>query len=127
MYGDDVAITAGPASGTRVSPGWSTASSVSDHTAWMSHQREYGLSADGICGPETLRSLFSRSPGYRWVDPRHSRRRAGASFRPRLSGKRIIIDPGGGGTDHGQIVQGRTGRPVKQTSCGTWQVASKAG
>ena len=28
------------------------------HNALMSYQREYGLSADGICGPETLRSLY---------------------------------------------------------------------
>lgn len=28
------------------------------HNALMSYQREYGMSADGICGPETLRSLY---------------------------------------------------------------------
>ena len=28
------------------------------HNALMSYQREYGLYPDGICGPETLRSLY---------------------------------------------------------------------
>src|SRR6195952_5956237 len=28
------------------------------HNGLMSYQREYGMYADGICGPETLRSLY---------------------------------------------------------------------
>ncbi len=80
------------------------------HDALMSYQREYGLSADGICGPETLRSLYflgSRVTGGspHAIHEEELVRRSG----PKLSGKRIIIDPGRGGADHGLITQGPDG------------------
>ncbi len=67
------------------------------HNALMSYQREYGLAADGICGPETLRSLYFLSSRVTGGSPHAIReeelvRRSG----PKLSGKRIIIDPGRG-------------------------------
>ena len=95
----------------------------------MSYQREYGLAPDGICGPETLRSLYflgSRVTGgslHAIREEEHVRLSG-----PRLSGKRIIIDPGRGGSDRGLIVNGPDrARSAKRTSCGTWPVGSRAG
>ncbi|MGV9859997.1 N-acetylmuramoyl-L-alanine amidase [Gordonia sp. NPDC003425] len=68
------------------------------HNAVCLYQSEYGLSADGICGPSTLRSLDrlgTRVTGgspYAIRQEEHVRRSG-----PRLSGKRIVIDPGTGG------------------------------
>ncbi len=94
------------------------------HKALMSYQREYGMSADGICGPETLRSLYFLSSRVSGGSPHAIReeelvRRSG----PRLSGKRIIIDPGRGGGDHGLITHG-PGGPVSEADI-LWDLASR--
>ncbi|MBB5154306.1 N-acetylmuramoyl-L-alanine amidase [Saccharopolyspora phatthalungensis] len=73
--------------------------------ALRSFQRDYGLNADGICGPGTLRALKQLAPKVRGGRPVFLReqekvRRAG----PRLRGKRIVIDPGHGGADRGASV-----------------------
>ncbi|HWM01552.1 MAG TPA: N-acetylmuramoyl-L-alanine amidase [Actinophytocola sp.] len=73
--------------------------------ALRNFQRDYGLNVDGICGPETLRALRQLSPRARGGSPVLLReqervRKAG----PRLRGKRIVIDPGHGGSDHGVTV-----------------------
>ncbi|GAB2739741.1 N-acetylmuramoyl-L-alanine amidase [Salinifilum aidingensis] len=70
--------------------------------ALRSFQRDYGLNADGICGPSTLRALKQLAPKVRGGRPVYLReqekvRRSG----PRLSGKRIVIDPGHGGPERG--------------------------
>ncbi|NDK90145.1 N-acetylmuramoyl-L-alanine amidase [Gordonia desulfuricans] len=68
------------------------------HDAVCLYQSEYGLAADGICGPATLRSLDrlgTRVTGgspYAIRQEEHVRRSG-----PQLSGKRIVIDPGSGG------------------------------
>ncbi|MCH9668506.1 MAG: N-acetylmuramoyl-L-alanine amidase [Actinomycetia bacterium] len=77
------------------------------HNALMSYQREYGLYPDGICGPETLRSLYFLGSRVTGGSPHAIReeelvRNSG----PRLTGKRIIIDPGRGGDDRGLIING---------------------
>jgi N-acetylmuramoyl-L-alanine amidase len=67
-------------------------------------QRDYGLVADGICGPNTLRAL--RQLGRRVVGGRPQLLRemvAVAAAGPSLLGKRIVIDPGHGGDDAGTI------------------------
>ena len=94
------------------------------HNALMSYQREYGLAGDGICGPETLRSLYflgSRVTGgsLHKIREEEYMRRSG----PRLSGKRIIIDPGRGGDDHGVIVHGPEG-PISEADI-LWDLASR--
>ena len=94
------------------------------HNALMSYQREYGLAPDGICGPETLRSLYflgSRVTGgsLHAIREEEHMRRSG----PRLSGKRIIIDPGRGGDDHGFIVNGVQG-PISEADI-LWDLASR--
>lgn len=73
--------------------------------ALRSFQRDYGMSPDGMCGPRTLRHLgylgrkvTGGRPGL--LREQERLHRAG----PRLSGKRIVIDPGHGGADHGVSV-----------------------
>lgn len=70
-------------------------------------QREYGLIQDGICGPATLRAL--RQLGRKVTGGRPGLLREQERVRtsgPRLRGKRIVIDPGHGGTDSGVMVAG---------------------
>lgn len=75
--------------------------------ALRNFQRDYGLVVDGICGVATLRALRQLSPRARGGSPVFLReqeqvRQAG----PRLRGKRIVIDPGHGGSDSGVEVDG---------------------
>ncbi len=125
MYGDDVANLQ-----SRLQDlGFYTALvdgyfGLQTHNALMSYQREYGLAPDGICGPETLRSLYflgSRVTGgsLHAIREEERVRRSG----PRLSGKRIIIDPGRGGDDHGVIVNGPEG-PTSEADI-LWDLASR--
>ena len=59
MYGDDVATLQGRLQDLgfyhALVDGYF---GLQTHNALMSYQREYGLAPDGICGPETLRSLY---------------------------------------------------------------------
>jgi N-acetylmuramoyl-L-alanine amidase len=94
------------------------------HNGLMSYQREYGLYPDGICGPETLRSLYflgSRVTGgsLHAINEEELVRRSG----PRLSGKRVIVDPGRGGDDHGPIMQGPSG-PISEADI-LWDLGSR--
>lgn len=81
----------------------------STHTAVCLYQSEYGLSADGICGPSTLRSLERLGTRVTGGSPHAIReeehvRRSG----PQLTGKRILIDPGTGGMhdfSNGELAQ----------------------
>ena len=73
--------------------------------ALRSFQRDYGMGADGLCGPRTLRHLeylgrkvTGGRPGL--LREQERLHRAG----PRLSGKRIVIDPGHGGPVPGVAV-----------------------
>lgn len=73
------------------------------------YQRNIGLPADGTCGPATLKSLDRLAPMVTGGQPDALRaaeqlRRAG----PRLSGKRVVIDPGHGGDDAGVVSHGLT-------------------
>lgn len=70
-------------------------------------QREYGLVADGLCGPATLRSL--RQLGRKVTGGRPHLMREQELMRqagPRLRGKRIVVDPGHGGPDRGVVASG---------------------
>ena len=73
-----------------------------------SFQRDYGLTADGTCGPATLRAL--RQLGRKVTGGRPQLLRQSASFvesGPHLIGRRIVVDPGHGGDDTGYL-QGET-------------------
>jgi N-acetylmuramoyl-L-alanine amidase len=68
-------------------------------------QREVGLVPDGSCGPQTvnaLRRLGRKVTGGRpqWLREAERLRSSG----PALLGKRVVIDPGHGGTDPGVVV-----------------------
>jgi N-acetylmuramoyl-L-alanine amidase len=125
MYGDDVATLQARLQDL----GFYTAMvdgyfGLQTHSALMSYQRECGLSDDGICGPETLRSLYFLGPRVTGGSPHaiHEEelvRRSG----PKLSGKRIIIDPGRGGADHGLITYGPDG-PSSEADL-LWDLASR--
>src|ERR1044072_1891802 len=94
------------------------------HNALMSYQREYGLYPDGICGPETLRSLYFLGSRVTGGSPHAIREEELVrSSGPKLSGKRIIIDPGRGGADHGLITQGPHG-PISEANV-LWDLASR--
>ena len=70
-----------------------------------SFQHDYGLTADGTCGPATLRAL--RQLGRKVTGGRPQLLRQSASFvdsGPHLIGRRIVIDPGHGGEDRGFTV-----------------------
>jgi N-acetylmuramoyl-L-alanine amidase len=71
-------------------------------TGLRAFQRDYGLTADGTCGPATLRAL--RQLGRKVVGGRPQLLRQSASFvesGPHLIGRRIVIDPGHGSSDTG--------------------------
>jgi N-acetylmuramoyl-L-alanine amidase len=83
-------------------------------------QREYGLVPDGICGPATLRAL--RQLNRRVVGGRPQLLRdmvAVADSGPSLLGKRIVVDPGHGGTDTGVEADGATEAEL------VWDLASR--
>lgn len=68
-------------------------------------QREVGLVPDGSCGPQTLhalRRLGRKVVGGRpqWLRESERLYRSG----PALVGKRVVVDPGHGGTDLGVVV-----------------------
>lgn len=72
-------------------------------------QRSLGVNPDGICGPDTFRALDRLA---RTVTGGHHQnlREAEAMARsgPRLGGKVVVIDPGHGGLDHGNVANGLT-------------------
>lgn len=125
MYGDDVATLQARLQDLGFYTGLVDGHfGLQTHNALMSYQREYGLAADGICGPETLRSLYFLGSRVTGGSPHAIReeemvRRSG----PKLSGKRIIIDPGLGGHDLGVLTQG-AGGPISEADI-LWDLASR--
>ncbi|MFI5913897.1 N-acetylmuramoyl-L-alanine amidase [Dactylosporangium sp. NPDC051541] len=74
-------------------------------TAVGQFQREVGLRSDGECGPATIGAL--RRLGRKVIGGRPQLLREAEAFRasgPTLLGKRIVIDPGHGGPDTGNVV-----------------------
>ncbi len=91
-------------------------------------QRDYGMVADGICGPHTLRAL--RQLGRRVTGGRPQLLRemvAVAAAGPSLFGKRIVVDPGHGGEDRGTVYIGDPQDPRSEITeadlC--WDLASR--
>ncbi|MFE9788388.1 N-acetylmuramoyl-L-alanine amidase [Nocardia salmonicida] len=94
------------------------------HEGLSAFQREIGLSADGICGPDTLRSLDLLGARVTGGNPHRIAEeevvhRAG----PQLTGKRIVIDPGFGGTDKGFAVPTEFGDVYESEIL--WDLASR--
>ena len=73
--------------------------------ALRSFQGDFGLRPDGICGPSTLRALKQLARRVVGGRPQLLRDMAAvATAGPNLPGKRIVIDPGHGGSDPGAVV-----------------------
>lgn len=125
MYGDDVATLQARLQDLGFYTGMVDGHfGLQTHNALSSYQREYGLYPDGICGPETLRSLYFLGSRVTGGSPHAIReeelvRRSG----PQLSGKHVIIDPGRGGPDHGMIMNGPDG-PISEADI-LWDLASR--
>lgn len=125
MYGDDVATLQSRLQDLGFYTGLVDGHfGLQTHNALSSYQREYGLFPDGICGPETLRSLYFLGSRVTGGSPHaiHEEERVRRSG-PRLSGKRVIIDPGRGGADHGMIMHGPEG-PISEADI-LWDLASR--
>jgi len=72
-------------------------------------QRSLGVSPDGTCGPETFRALERLTRTVVGGQAHHLREaEAVARAGPRLGGKVVVIDPGHGGLDHGNVAAGLT-------------------
>ncbi|MEH3139589.1 MAG: N-acetylmuramoyl-L-alanine amidase [Mycobacterium kyogaense] len=125
MYGDDVATLQARLQDLGFYTGLVDGHfGLQTHNALMSYQREYGLFPDGICGPETLRSLYNLGSRVTGGSPHAIREEELVrSSGPWLSGKRIIIDPGRGGDDHGLITHGPSG-PISEADI-LWDLASR--
>ena len=94
------------------------------HEALSSFQREIGLAADGICGPDTLRSLELLGARVTGGNPhRISEEELVHRSGPQLTGKRIVIDPGLGGTDKGIAVPTEFGDMYESEIL--WDLASR--
>lgn len=87
-------------------------------------QRDYGLVADAVCGPQTMRAL--RQLSRRVVGGRPQWLRdvvAVAEAGPSLLGKRIVLDPGHGGDEQGIVVEDAEGVLVEADLA--WDLASR--
>lgn len=125
MYGDDVATLQARLQDLGFYTGLVDGHfGLQTHNGLMFFQREYGLFPDGICGPETLRSLYFLGSRVTGGSPHAIREEELVrSSGPRLSGKRVIIDPGRGGEDRGEIIRGPEG-PISEADI-LWDLASR--
>lgn len=94
------------------------------HSAVANYQRDYALEPDGTVGPQTLRALSYLGRRITGGSPQSIReaeqiRAAG----PQLSGKRVVIDPGLGGSDVGYTVKGRFGEVTEEDIL--WDLAGR--
>jgi N-acetylmuramoyl-L-alanine amidase len=94
---------------------------IATEQAVRSFQHECGMRVDGICGPSTLRALLQLE-ARRVVGGQPQQLRdivAIAAAGPKLLGKRVVIDPGNGGTDPGFVVEGIRAADL------TWDLATR--
>ncbi|MCE5290752.1 MAG: N-acetylmuramoyl-L-alanine amidase [Nocardiaceae bacterium] len=94
------------------------------HEALTSFQREFGLAPDGICGPETLRSVELLGRSITGGNPHAmTEEELVRSAGPHLTGKRIVIDPGLGGTTTGLTLSGPDGDTTEAAVL--WDLANR--
>lgn len=94
------------------------------HKAVVAYQTDYGLQADGVVGPNTLKALAYLGRRITGGSPQSIRekeqiRAAG----PQLSGKRVVIDPNLGGNEHGFSVHGAFGEITEEEIL--WDLAGR--
>ncbi|MEZ2122002.1 MULTISPECIES: N-acetylmuramoyl-L-alanine amidase [unclassified Corynebacterium] len=94
------------------------------YNAVANYQLNYGLENDGICGPKTIRALSYLGRPITGGSPhaileREQVRLAG----PKLTGKRVVIDPGLGGANKGRTVHGRFGDITEEEIL--WDLATR--
>lgn len=90
----------------------------------MAYQLNAGLQDDGVCGPDTIRSLSLLGRRIRGGSPLAIRERENVrDAGPSLAGKRVVIDPALGGKNKGQIVQGMYG-PISEEEL-LWDLATR--
>ncbi len=93
---------------------------VATARALRGFQADYGLIADGTCGPATIRALHQLSRGVSGGRPQLLRQEAAlVTAGPHLFGKRVVIDPGHGGPDKGHVLGETTEADL------TWDIASR--
>lgn len=81
------------------------------HSAVVNYQLNYGLNNDGVVGPDTLRALSYLGRRITGGSPQSIREKEQIrSAGPQLTGKRVVIDPGLGGSNKGYIVNGPFGQ-----------------
>lgn len=85
------------------------------HDAVRRYQLDYALTSDGICGPVTLRALSYLGRRITGGSPQaiHEQEQIRAAG-SRLTGKRVVIDPGFGDSHSGQVVRGRYGEITEE-------------
>lgn len=94
------------------------------YKALKNYQMNYGLNDDGICGPETIRSLKLLGRRITGGSPHFLRERERVrQSGPKLAGKRVVIDPALGGTNKGMSVAGLFG-PISEEEI-IWDLATR--
>ncbi|AKK12187.1 N-acetylmuramoyl-L-alanine amidase [Corynebacterium uterequi] len=94
------------------------------HEAVATYQLNYGLTDDGVCGPDTLRALSLLGRRITGGSPQAIRERESVrSAGPQLAGKRVVIDPALGGANKGLTVKGRYGLISEEELL--WDLASR--
>lgn len=94
------------------------------HAALVNYQLNSGLTADGVLGPVTLRSLSYLGRRITGGSPQAIREREEIrDAGPQLTGKRIVLDPGFGGGDSGRIVRGPYGDIAEEEIL--WDLATR--
>ena len=87
-------------------------------------QLNSGLEDDGVCGPDTIRSLSLLGRRIRGGSPLAIREREHVrDAGPSLAGKRVVLDPALGGKEKGQIVEGLYG-PISEEEL-LWDLATR--
>lgn len=94
------------------------------HSALANYQLNYGLTADGVLGPASLRSLSYLGRRITGGSPQAIREREQIRVAgPQLTGKRVVLDPGFGGHDSGRVVRGPYGSIAEEEIL--WDLATR--
>lgn len=121
LHGDDVLVLQERLIGLGYDAGKpDTVFGETTERALRGFQADYGLIPDGMCGPATIRALRQLNRVVSGGRPQLLRQEAAfVSSGPHLFGKRVVIDPGHGGSDKGHVLGETTESDL------TWDIASR--